>query len=472
MSMKTSVRVGGVLLFAFISTITAFAQPIRLRVDATEAPRRLYHVDLTIPAAPGPLNLFYPKWIPGEHAPTGPITDVAGLRVSSGGRTLEWKRDSVEMFAFHINVPQGASSIDVKLDFLSNSDAAGFSSAASATSELAILSWNQLVLYPQGKASDDVQVSAELRLPADWKFGTALPVAKANGSDVQFKTVSLTTLVDSPVLAGKHFRRIELSPGATPAHYLDVAADTDEALNAPPELIDKYKKLVKEAHALFGTTHYREYHFLLALSDNIAHFGLEHHESSGDQTQEEFLVDPATNANSASLLPHEFVHSWNGKYRRPDGLATGDFEKPMKGDLLWIYEGLTEYYGWVLASRSGLITPERNLQALALAIAPLDNQVGREWRSLADTAVSAQLLYEARGDWESLRRGTDFYDEGALIWLEADTIIRKQTQNRKSLDDFCRAFHGGTSSPPEVKPYMLDDVVRTLNTIAPYDWSV
>jgi predicted metalloprotease with PDZ domain len=222
---------------------------------------------------------------------------------------------------------------------------------------------------------------------------------------------------------------------------------------------------------VFGATHYRAYHFLMALSDRIAHFGLEHHESSGDQLRESFLIDAATNANSATLLPHEFFHSWNGKYRRPAGLATGDFETPMKGDLLWIYEGLTEYYGWVLAARSGLISPEQNLQAFSIAVAPLDNRAGREWRSLGDTAVAAQLLYEARSDWESLRRGVDFYDEGALIWLEADTIIRKQTQNRKSLDDFCRAFHGGTNGPAEVKPYTLDEVVRTLNSVAPYDWN-
>src|SRR5215471_10552955 len=447
MSLKTSVRVGGVLLFAFISTITALAQPIRLRVDATEAPRRLYHVDLTIPAAPGPLNLFYPKWIPGEHAPTGPITDVAGLRISSAGRTLEWKRDSVEMFAFHINVPQGASSVDVKLDFLSNSDAAGFSSAASATSELAVLSWNQLVLYPQGKVSDDVQVAAELRLPADWKFGTALPVAKANGSDVQFKTVSLTTLVDSPVLTGRHYRRIELSPGSTPAHYLDIAADTEEALNAKPELIDKYKKLIKEAQSLFGATHYREYHFLLALSDQIAHFGLEHHESSDDQARENFLVDDAVHLAESSLLPHEFMHSWNGKFRRPQGLATPDYQTPMKGDLLWVYEGLTEYLGWVLTARAGLDTAEQDREFLALTSASLDNRAGREWRPLADTAVAAQLLYSARSDWDSERRGVDFYDEGTLIWLEVDTIIRKQSQGKKSIEDFLRAFHGGPSSP-------------------------
>src|SRR5204863_8023653 len=329
-----------VALFSFGAS--AFGAPIILHVDATEAPRKIYHAELNIPAAPGPLTLFYPKWIPGEHAPTGPITDLSGLHFSAGGETLVWKRDSVELFAFHITLPQSASSVDVKLDFLSTPDAGGFSSAASSTSELAILSWNQLILYPRGKASDDLEIAAQLRLPQDWKFGTALPVARTRGNSVEFKPVSLTTLVDSPVLTGRHFRRIELSPGATPAHYLDIAADSDEALNAPPDLVEKYKTLVREAGALFGARHYREYHFLLALSDQIAHFGLEHHESSDDQAREDYLTNPASNLVGATLLPHEFVHSWNGKYRRPDGLATRDYEEPMKGDLLWVYEGLTE----------------------------------------------------------------------------------------------------------------------------------
>src|SRR3989441_6293707 len=466
---RSSLRIAIVTaLISFASS--AFAAPIVLRVDATEAPRKIYHAELTIPASPGPMTLFYPKWIPGEHAPTGPITDLAGLRIISGGQTVVWKRDSVEMFAFHITVPPGASTIDVKLDFLSTPDAGGFSSAASATSELAILSWNQLVLYPRGKASDDLEIAAQLRLPQDWKFGTALPVARSSGSSVEFKPVSLTTLVDSPVLTGRHFRRIELSPGATPPHYLDIAADSDEALNAPPELVEKYKKLVKEALALFGATHYREYHFLLALSDQIAHFGLEHHESSDDQAREDYLTNPASNLVGATLLPHEFVHSWNGKYRRPDGLATRDYEEPMKGDLLWVYEGLTEYLGWVLAARSGLASPQSSREFLALNAANLDHRAGREWRSLADTAVAAQLLYEARTDWESMRRGVDFYDEGLLIWLEADTIIRKQTQGRKSLDDFCRVFHGAPGGPPQVKPYTFESVMEALNGVAPYDW--
>jgi predicted metalloprotease with PDZ domain len=462
------------IIFVILSLdISLPAAPITLKVDASDAARKIYHAEMNVPVSPGPFTLMYPKWLPGEHAPTGPITDLVGLKIFAGSKAVEWKRDSVELFAFHMTVPAGASSLQVDFDFLSTPDTGGFSSGASATSELAMFSWNQLLLYPQGKPSDEVEFTASLKLPANWKYGTALKTAglDAKTNTVDFNTVSLTTLIDSPVLMGRNFRRFELSPGETPAHYLEVAADNEESLEASPELIAKFRQLVKEAYALFGARHYREYHFLLALSDRIAHFGLEHHESSDDQIREHFLVDAATTAASASLLPHEFVHSWNGKFRRPAGLATGDYEKPMKGDLLWIYEGLTEYYGWVLASRSGLISPERNLQAFALAIAPLDNLVGREWRSLADTAVSAQLLYEARTDWTSLRRSTDFYDEGALVWLETDTLIRKLTQNKKSLDDFCRAFHGGTNGPPEVKPYTLDDVVRALNTIAPYDWN-
>jgi len=461
------------VIFVITLQLSAFSAPIALKVDASEAARKIYHAEMTVPVTAGPFTLMYPKWLPGEHAPTGPITDLAGLKIFAGNKTVEWKRDSVELFAFHMTIPAGVSTIQVTFDFLSTPDTGGFSSGASATSELAMFSWNQLLLYPQGKLSDDVEFTPSLKLPADWKYGTALKTADLDSktNTVLFNSVSLTTLVDSPVLMGRNFRRFELSPGETPAHFLEVAADSVEALDASPELISKFRQLIKEAYALFGARHYREYHFLLAMSDRIAHFGLEHHESSDDQTRERFLIDAATNATSATLLPHEFVHSWNGKYRRPAGLATGDYEKPMKGDLLWIYEGLTEYYGWVLASRSGLISPERNLQALALAIAPLDNRIGREWRSLVDTAVSAQLLYEARSDWGSLRRGTDFYDEGALIWLEADTIIRKQTQNKKSLDDFCRAFHGGTNGPPDVKPYTLDDVVRALNAVTPYDWN-
>src|SRR5438067_1447751 len=425
-----------ILVLLVLFAASTFAAPIVLQVDATEAARKIYHAELHIPAAPGPLTLFYPKWIPGDHAPTGPINDLAGLHISANGQPLLWKRDSIELFAFHIEVPQGASSIDVKLDFLSSADADG-SNSVSTTSELAILIWNQMILYPRGQASDDLEITARLRLPRAWKFGTALPVEAITGNSIQFKTVSLTTLVDSPVLAGSHFRRIELTSGSTPAHFLEIAAETDEELNAPPAVVEKYRRVIREARTLFGATHYREYHFLMALSDQLPHFGVEHHESSEDRAREDYFTDFTSNLTDATLVTHEFIHSWNGKYRRPDGLATRDFEEPMRGDLLWVYEGLTQYLGWVLAARSGLASTQSSREFLALNAADLDHRAGREWRPLSDTAVAAQLLYEARTDWESTRRGVDFYEEGLLIWLEADTIIRRQTQGGKSLDDFC-----------------------------------
>ena len=455
------------LLVSFAAS--TFAAPIVLQVDATEAPRKIYHAELHIPAVPGPLTLFYPKWIPGDHAPSGPINDLAGLHISANGQPLSWQRDSIELFAFHIDVPQAASSVDVKLDFLSAADADG-SNSVSSTSELAILSWNQMILYPRGQASDDLEISARLRLPRDWKFGTALPVEATNGNSIEFKTVSLTTLVDSPVLAGSHFRKIELTPGTTPAHYLEIAADSDEALKAPPTILEKYRRVVREGRALFGAAHYREYHFLLALSDQLPHFGVEHHESSEDRAREDYFTDFTSNLTDATLVPHEFIHSWNGKYRRPDGLATRDFEEPMRGDLLWVYEGLTQYLGWVLAARSELVSADLNKQFLALAAANLDNRAGREWRSLADTAISAQRLYEARRDWESMRRGVDFYEEGVLIWLEVDTTIRKQSNGKKSLDDLCRVFFGAPDGPPQVKPYTFDSLTEALNNIVEYDW--
>jgi predicted metalloprotease with PDZ domain len=272
------------------------------------------------------------------------------------------------------------------------------------------------------------------------------------------------------VIAGSHFRTIKLTESTAPSFQIDMVSDSDAALQMSPEQIVNYGQLVVEANKLFGGHHYEHYHFLYTLSDNVAHFGLEHHESSDDRVPERTLLDEPLRKASADLLPHEFVHSWNGKYRRPLGLATADYQQPMKGDLLWVYEGLTEYLGSILAARSGLRTPEDQHEHLAVIAAYLDRYPGRTWRPLSDTAVAAQLLYNAPGSWFSWRRGVDYYDEGELIWLEADTIIREQTKGARSLDDFCRRFHGAPSTAPMVKPYTFDDVVNTMNEVAPYDW--
>ncbi len=444
--------------------------PTRLEVDATDAPRKILHARLAIPVQPGKLTLVYPKWIPGDHAPTGPITDMVGLKMSAAGKPVEWRRDDVDMYAFALEVPAGASSLDMTLDYLSPPSADGSATGSSATAQLADINWNEVLVYPQGAKARDLQFAATLRLPRDWQFGTALtPLSQANGV-VQFAPVSLETLVDSPVMAGAHFRTVDLSPGTKPPHFLDIAADGDPALELKPEDARHFARLVPETGALFGARHYGAYHFLLTLSDHVAHFGLEHHESSDDRQVEKYLIDPDLLKVRAGLLPHEMAHSWNGKYRRPVGLTTPDYQQPMKDDLLWVYEGLTEYLQLVLTARCGLWTDDDLRQSLALDAARLDYQPGRTWRPLSDTAVAAQLLYSAPKEGSAWRRGVDFYHEGALIWLEADTLIRHQTQGRRSLDDFCRSFFGGQSGPPRVVTYTYEDVLTALNQVAPHDW--
>ncbi|MGB8508024.1 MAG: hypothetical protein WCD76_06455 [Pyrinomonadaceae bacterium] len=445
------------------------SQSIRLTVDATEAPRKLFHAQLVFPAAPGPLTLYYPQWIPGEHGPTGPVINLAGLKMTANGKVIPWQRDAVDMYAFHVEVPAGAKELEVALDYLAPTFAGGFTSGSSTTSHLAIVTWNQLLLYPQGSGSDDLTYTASLRLPDNWKYGGSLPVARQTRERIEFAPVSLTTLIDSPVLAGEHFRAVPLSTVA-PAVELDLVADSEAALNASPQFINAMRRLVPETAALFGAQHYEHYNFLLTLSDRVAHFGLEHHQSNDSRVAERALLDETQGRLALGVVSHEYVHSWNGKYRRPAGLATSDYQQPMKGELLWVYEGLTQYLGNVLAARSGIWTQEEYREHLAQIAANLDHRPGRLSRPLIDTTVGAQLFYNAPSEWSAARRGTDFYDEGWLIWLDADTLIRQQTAGRRSLDDFCKRFHGAPGGAPSVKTYTFDDVVATLNEVAPYDW--
>jgi predicted metalloprotease with PDZ domain len=444
------------------------ANAITLSVDATEAPRKLFHARMTMPVTPGPLTLVYPEWIPGEHGPTGPIVNLAGLKFTAGGKTIPWRRDEVDMYAFHLEVPAGARELEVALDFLSPSFAGGFTAGASTTSHLAIVTWNQLLLYPAGSNISEVSFKANLSLPVGWKFGTSLPIASQSASKVEFAPVSLERLVDSPVLSGEYFLVIPLA--AKPPNEIDIAADNLADLDISPELITTLKRVVSEAVSLFGATHYENYHFLLTLSDHTAHFGLEHHESNDSRVAERSLLDPALRDVSLGVLPHEFVHSWNGKFRRPAGLATPNYQEPMKGELLWVYEGLTQYLGNLLSARSGLWTAQQYREHLAQIAGDLDHKPGRLWRPLIDTTIAAQVLYGAPGEWTSLRRSVDFYDEGWLIWLDTDTKIRELSGGQRSLDDFCKRFHGAPSSPPMVKTYGFDEVVATLNEVAPFDW--
>ena len=466
------------LLLVF-SAITALAQPaeprrepIHVTVDVTDAPRKILHAQLTIPVKPGDLTLVYPKWIPGEHGPTGPIDNMAGLVIRANGRELNWTRDDVNMFAFHVTVPEGVSSLDVKLDFLATAAASGFSAGASTSANLAMLSWNEVLIYPAGFDAAQIEVAPAVKLPPDWKYGTALTkTGEANGI-VQFETVSLEELIDSPLLTGRYFAEYPLAPEVTPKHFLDLAADGPEDLGIKPDALAAYSNLVRETGALYRSRHYNSYHFLVTLSDQVAHFGLEHHQSSDDRVSERTFLDDNLALISADLLPHEFTHSWNGKYRRPAGLATGNYEDPMKGELLWVYEGLTQYLGEVLAARSGIETADEYREALATNAATMDYRPGRTWRDLQDTATAAQVLYDTSSQWDNWRRSVDYYQEGALIWLDVDTTIRRLTKDRKSLNDFCARFEGlGGNTPPKVVPYTFDDVVADLNAVAPYDWA-
>lgn len=492
-------------------------RPIELAVDATDARRGIFHSQLVIPAAPGPLALAYPKWIQGEHTPTGPIAELAGLTVTALGRTLPWRRDPLEMFVFHVEVPDGADAVAVTLDYLSPPAAfgSGYGETPNATPHLAIVDWHDLLVYPVGRAATEIPIRAGLRLPAGWQFDTALHLESMEGAagdqaggpaapppgdraaaadqpgsseasdppgtpriprTLTFAATTLYTLLDSPLLAGGVFRTIEIAGGGgAPPVRLSLAADRRASLLVPAARIAAYRRLPVEAEALFGTRHYREYHWLVALGDTLDENGLEHHESSDDRGRAGMFIDPAPLLRWGMLLPHEYVHSWNGKYRRPAGLATADPLAPLRTELLWVYEGLTRYLGDVLlTTRSGIRTPEQSRDYLAWVAATQDrNRPGRQWRPLVDTAAAIPAFDAAPAAWTSYRRGRDYYDESMLIWLEADALLRQRSGNARSLDDFCRAFFGGASSAAMVEPYLpyvADDVYATLGRIVPYDW--
>lgn len=447
------------------------ADAIDLHLDATDAPRKRLQGKMTMPVKPGPLTLFYPKWIAGEHGPTGPVTDLSGVKIKADGKSVSWKRDDVDTYAINLTVPEGVSKLEVDFEFLGTADKSGFSAAASMTPRLAIIAWNQVLLYPKGSIIQETKVNPSITLPAGWKMGSALAQTGEKNGVIQLESCTLERLSDSPMLCGKHYREYELGPKGAQPHYMSVVADSAEALEMPAELKAHYDRLVVEAQALFGARHYRGYRFLLTLSDHVAHFGLEHHECNDSRVPERYFLDSSYRKTwHAWLLSHEYTHSWNGKYRRPSGMVVTDFQQPHRTKLLWVYEGLTQYYGLVLAARSGLWTQEISRDNFARVAEWAKNQAGRDWRSLEDTGTTAQQLYSSRYDGASRRRGVDFYDEGALIWLDADTLIREKTKGEKSLDDFAKAFYGGKDSEPQVRSYDFEEIVKTLNGVVEHDW--
>ena len=445
----------------------AATAPVSLVVDASDAPRNVLHVRETVPVSgAAPMTLYYPKWIPGEHGPTGPIQDVAALRVRSGGADVAWQRDPVDLYSFHATPPAGATSIDVSFDVLMDS------SDPMATPNMLILNWNRALLYPAGMPAADVTMKASIVLPAGWTFGTALPGPQRTGDRVDFAPVPLTTLIDSPLDTGRYERRIVLLDDGGYTNEIDAFADDPGDLALSDENVEHYKAVVAEADALYGARHWRHYHFLLTLSDVIPPQGIEHHESSDNRAPADYWTNAASLEGFADLLPHEFSHSWNGKYRRPADLITPDYQVPEQTDLLWVYEGLNQYLGDMFAFRSGFVSTSLYPEYLASIYADMDSEPGRLADPLDDTAVAAPYLYNAPGEWSAERRSADdFYTEGELVWLSVDAIIRQQSHGARSLDDFLKAFDGQRNTPPMVVPYTRDDVVAALAKVQPYDWN-
>jgi predicted metalloprotease with PDZ domain len=463
--------------FAFVLLALAtvpsfgFAESIQLSVDASEVSRKVIHVREVIPAAPGALTLHYPKWIPGRHRPVGQISNVTEFRVRAGGKALEWKRDDADPFSFRLTVPDGTKEIEVTFDLLlaaGNEGGARFMTVASP--KVLTLNWNDVLVYPKVEKSLELSYKARVKLPPRWDFLTALPLDVLETAGGSFEAVALGTLIDSPLLAGEHVRLVKLD-GDTGKHRVFLACDSPDGLEVPEATLKAWKKLPGEAAALFGgSLPYRDYTFLLGLSNHIPGAGIEHHQSSDNRLPELALVKAAERKASATLFPHEYGHSWNGKFRRPADMIVSDYQTPQQTRLLWVYEGLTNYIGWLLAARCGLMSPEDARDYLAMTAARMTNVKARGWRPLDDTAAAASTLFDATRSWRSARRAVDFYDEGTLLWLEVDGIIRAQTKGAKSLDDFCKAFFAGGQGKPAVKGYKLEDVLDALNTVAPYEW--
>jgi predicted metalloprotease with PDZ domain len=445
---------------------------LQLLVDARDVERRIITVHEEVPAVPGAeLILMYPRWLPGTHSPEGPIDRLAGIVVSAGGTRLPWTRDTVDVSAFHIAVPAGADKVSVDFTYLSPvSHAAGRTEMSSL--QLA-LDWNSVVLYPAGYFTRQIPVEASIRVPDGWTVATALEVAAEEGGRTRFKAVPVETLVDSPLRAARYARAYSLGPASdsVPVTF-NVMADRPDLIAVKPEIIELHRALVLQAYRLFGGRHYNHYNFLLQLSDDIGwDTTLEHHRSAEYGEPITDFTDWEKTAAYRDVIPHEYVHSWDGKFRRPADLWTPDFHTPMRDSLLWVYEGGTQYWGEVLTARSGLWTRQQALDALAMTVAALDSLPGRTWRSVQDTTNDEIINPRRPQSWPSWQRFEDYYPEGALIWLDADTLIREKTQGKRTLDDFARAFFGIEDGSYVPVTYTFDDVVKALNAVMPYDWA-
>jgi predicted metalloprotease with PDZ domain len=456
---------------ALLVTGTVLAQkaPVRITADLSDAPRKIYHAEIDIPVTSGVVSLTTPEWIPGNHRPTGPASDITGVVFTANGKPLAWRRDDEDLYQFHVTVPSGVKEIHAHLDCIVTSR---------VSQKLAVLEWEKLLLYPANTPTRDIPIQPSVKVPKAWGIGTALTPTShydpqhPTGGTTHYAVTTVEQLEDSPVIAGQYFHEFPLAPELTPKHYIDVVSDRSEDSNLRPELLAELGNLVRESWAAYGSHHYNVYHFLLTLSDVAGGEGLEHGQSSDNGVSEKAFSDNAHQLADADLLAHEFTHSWNGKYRRPFNLYQDTFAKMQQGSLLWVYEGLTQYMGNVLAARAGLKSQAEYRDLLAMSAANLEYKPGRQWRPTEDTAIAASILRGGNPAWSNWRRGQDYYQEGELFWLDADTLIRKQTNNSKSLTDFFHIFLAkGGNTGPLIVPYNRDELIHDLNQVLPYDWA-
>lgn len=442
---------------------------VTLEVDATDLDRKIFNVKQRIPVVKaGPLTLVYPQWIPGNHAPRGPIYNYAGLTISANGKAIPWQRDPADVYAFHVDVPDGVKVLDVEAQFLTPIEPA--QGPTMVTPEMLRLNWFVAALYPAGYFARQIPFEVSVKLPTDWGYATALETASSSGGVVRFKTDSWETVIDSPLIAGKYVKKYDLDPGGRSRVTLNVVGDEAKHVEASDNIIAVMRNLVKQADKLYGARHYNHYDFLLTVSDKLAGSGVEHQRSSDNGTASGYFTAWDTGFVSKDLLAHEYTHSWNGKYRRPADLWTAAFNTPMRNSLLWVYEGQTQYWGNMLAARAGFVSKQQALDLIANNAATYDTRTGRDWRPLADTTMDPVIAARRSLPWHNWQRSEDYYSEGQLIWMDVDTLIREKSGNKRSLDDFAKAFFGVNDGDWGQLTYTRKDIVATLNKIQPFDW--
>ena len=437
-------------------------------VDATDTLQGVLKVRQTVPVPDGTtgrFTLLFPKWLPGKHGPRGEIEKLAGLRITANGKIIPWVRDTLDVFAFHLDLPAGTSSLEARFEFLSATQAD--QGRVTITPEMMNLQPNQISLYPAGWYTRQIPTSLTVTWPQGWTAAGVLRPARQQGSTTTYETVDYDTLVDSPFFAGQHFKSWDLGENVT----LNVVADEARFLAATPDQIDAHKRLVSQALKTFGARHYDHYDFLLALTSRMGGIGLEHHRSSENGVNTGYFTEWTLGPGRRNLLPHELVHSWNGKFRRGADAIAADFRTPIQNSMLWVYEGQTQFWGYVLGARAGLTSIEDTMAALATIAASLnENRPARQWRPLLDTTNDPVITARAPKGWVSQQRAEDYYNEGLLIWLEVDALLREKTNGKRGIDDFAKAFFGVQDGDWGVLPYTTDTITTILNDLAPHDW--